>query len=332
MPASAHSVFEANELEIHVINDEGTDAIEPYGGYDITEVFVGFAHDASVGQDAAGDGFYVRLELYGDRNEAFVPALDAEWSVAVTFEMDGAPFTRSLRTTDGTTFAGDFDSLLVQVEGRDTHILRAFVAYEKLGVAPGQILKVTQVESRVDGDLRDVAPGGIPVPGTNGAAMYPDATAIPGRGILVESITLVAPDGYVRIRLQAPAEGVYEITVQSALAKGGQHIFIRPAATEGWTYAVNGTSAGEVAANGTLTFRLEATPSGATDALRMNILTDVGGRSQLILDVDGTISAPGGVSAKPTPQTPVESPAGGLIAVSFGLLLGAGILRRRAND
>ena len=49
-----------------------------------------------------------------------------------------------------------------------------------------------KVESRYGDDLRDAAPGGIFVPGTNGAATYPDPTQLQGKGSLVEAP--LAPD------------------------------------------------------------------------------------------------------------------------------------------
>src|SRR6185503_14339231 len=65
LPASAHATVEAAELETMVIEDEGTDLIDFYGGYDIVAVFLGAAHHPELGAGLHGDGLYLRIELYG---------------------------------------------------------------------------------------------------------------------------------------------------------------------------------------------------------------------------------------------------------------------------
>ncbi|HUR64246.1 MAG TPA: hypothetical protein VM241_07170 [Candidatus Thermoplasmatota archaeon] len=54
--AQAHNPSEASELETLLIEDEGTDLIEPYGGYDINAIYLGMAHDPAVGAGPLGDG------------------------------------------------------------------------------------------------------------------------------------------------------------------------------------------------------------------------------------------------------------------------------------
>ncbi|HEX2065884.1 MAG TPA: hypothetical protein VHI93_03635 [Candidatus Thermoplasmatota archaeon] len=329
-PAGGHGVFEAFELEQHVLNDEGSDAIEAYGGYDINELFVGFAHEPALGPGAAGDGFYLRLEVYGLPANS-PPAPGQAWTLQVTADTAAGPLVRNVSTTDGKTFTSDFDALRTEVDApeRATHIQRAFVSYAKAGLAPGQAIGPFRVESRVGGDLRDVAPGGIPVPGTNGAATYADPSAIPGRGSLVESVALRAPDHYVKLGLAVRDDGGYGVTVTSALEKGRQHAFVQPQVAEGWTYALEGNTSGAIGAKGTLAFVLKATAQDAPAPLRIDVLTDVGGRSALVLGTDLVLRGPDGLSAGP-PQATVASPGAGLLALITAL--GVAALRRNATQ
>jgi hypothetical protein len=308
-PAEAHGVFEAAELEVHVLNDEGSDTIEAYGGYDVQELFVGFAHDATVGAGDAGDGFYVRLELYGlVENSPAAPGQD--WTVTVTMGTPAGPIARTLSTSDGITLASDFDSLLYEVDAaeRSTHVQRAFLSYTSLGLAPGQAIGPFKVESRVGGDLRDVAPGGIPIPGTNGAASYPDPTQIDGQGELVTSVTLEPPSIYVEVEATPVAPGTFAIDVKSALTAGGQHILVVAQDDAGWTYNLTGQTNAAVDANGTLSFTVAALLPGGPSPLRLDVLTDVGGRYALALDGNGTLTLADGRTAHAPASAAQESP------------------------
>ncbi|HUR62724.1 MAG TPA: hypothetical protein VM286_10240 [Candidatus Thermoplasmatota archaeon] len=330
-PVGAHGTFEASELEVHVLNDEGSDAIEPYGGYDINELFVGFAHDPAIGRGAAGDGFYFRLEAYGLMDKgAHVPG--QPWSLQVTAGTPNGPLTRTISTTDGTTFTSDFDALLAEVEPaeRSTHFQRAFVSFAKAGLAPGQPLGPFKVESRAGTDLRDVAPGGIPVPGTNGAATYPDPAAIPGKGLLVETVPLQGPERYVQVSLQGRPDHAFNVTVRSALHKGGQHVFVQADGADGWTYTLDGTTTKALEANGTLTFALHAVPANATGPLRLDILTDIGGRTELVLGPDEVLRGPNGLSASLPAPPPKPSPGAGALA-ACGVLASAWVARSRRS-
>ncbi|MEA3136293.1 MAG: hypothetical protein QOC71_574 [Thermoplasmata archaeon] len=308
-PATAHGVFEASELEVHVLSDEGSDVIESYGGYDVQDLFVGFAHDATVGAGEAGDGFYVRLELYG-LMENSPPRPGQAWTATVTIGTPAGPLERTLSTTDGTTLESDFQSLLYQIDSaeRATHVQRAFVSYASVGLAAGQAIGPFKVETRVDGDLRDVAPGGIPVPGTDGAATYPDPTQIDGKGELMTSVPLESPAIYVQVEASPAAPGNFTIAVKSALTAGGQHIMVLPRSTEGWVYQLHGPTNAPVDANGTLTFTLDAVLPGGASPLLLEVMTDVGGRYALSLDGNGTLTLGDGTTVQPAAAAPMESP------------------------
>lgn len=325
VPTDAHAVFEASELEIHVLNDEGSDAIEAYGGYDVQDLFIGFAHDATVGSGPAGDGFYVRLELYG-LMENSPPVPGQVWTVTVTMGTPAGPLERTISTSDGVTLTSDFQSLLYEIETaeRSTHVQRAFISYASANLAPGQAIGPFTVESRVGDDLRDIAPGGIPVPGTNGAVTYPDPLQIDGRGELVSSVILESPTVYVQVTATPVAPGNFTIDVQSALTGGEQHILVVPRAVEGWTYTLHGPTNAAVPANGTLSFTLEATLPGGAGPLELEVMTDVGGRYPIILDANGTLTLANGASVHapmaPAKESPVPAFAA-LAALALALAL-----------
>lgn len=314
--ASGHNVYEAQELETHLVNDEGSDVIEAYGGYDVQDVFAGFAYDPAVG----AEGVYFRIELYGDRAEASLPQGTANWSVEVHLKAGSVDSTHRLWTTDGKAFRSDFPSLLVEAEGRDTHVRRAFLPYGADGLAAGANVTLVSVESRVDGDLRDRAPGGIPVPGTNGAQEYTDPTATDAKGRLQEGVLLKGADGYLKVAAQARPGGAFDVQVRSALKAGGQHVTVR-----GDPSSLEGETSGVLDPNGTLAFRIRPAAGGN---LTFDILTDLGGRTPLRVDAQGTLQGPGlKVQGLPA-EAPKESPAATALVVAAlaGVALG---MRRR---
>jgi hypothetical protein len=311
--AAAHSTYEAAELELHVLDDEGSDSIELYGGYDIQDVFAGFAHQPQVGDGPSGDGVYLRIELYGDRSHSAIPQGQSVWSITVNLEVDGQPLQRTIRTTDGASFESDFDLLLFEVEGRDTHIQRAFLAYAKNNLTTDQTMRIVSVESRVDGDLRDVAPGGIPVPGTNGLQEYPDPLAIPGQGFIVDTLALQRPEGYFAVSAQSGRE--VRFTVTSSLKQGEQHVYLLLPPTPG--YDVTGKTVEVLGPGDSMTFVLLREPG--SPAMAFDILSDLGGRMGVFVDAAGNVF--GATSGRFEEPAPVESPAAGVavLLVAIGL-------------
>lgn len=333
-PVQAHGSYEANELEVHLLNDEGSDAIEAYGGYDIQDLFIGFAHDPDVGAGLAGDGFYLRIILYGLHENAATAgagqAVPLPWTVTVEATTPAGVLTRSLSSTDGVTVTGDFDSLEYEVDTaeRTTLVQRAFVSYAGSGLAPGQAIGPFRVLSRVGDDLRDVAPGGIPVPGSDGAAEYPEPTAIEGRGVVTETVALQAPTAYVDIDAVASAPGTYRLNVSSALTQGAQHAMLQPVSSASWDVRTEGETMSEVSANVTLSFVLHATPKADVadpGPLELTVTTDVGGRSVVTVSPDGTVLLPDGTAVPPAPAAAAKESPGlpfALVLVALALLAG----------
>lgn len=330
--ALAHSTFEAQELETHVLNDEGSDLIDSYGGYDLNELYLGAAHLDSAGAGPQGDALYLRIEAYGLPGDTtkLMP-----WSLTVAADTPAGPLTRTLSTADGFTFTSDFDALQVEVEApsRELHIERALILLGKAGLHPGDVLGNLRMESRYGNDLRDVAPGGIPAPGTNGLAPLVDPTEIPGQGTLIAAPRV--PDvaayfGSITPAAHRDSEASpthYSLTVPSALLKGGQHISLAPRTQDGWNYTPRNASAvAESGATVVLSFDAQAQP-GTTAPLVVDVQSDVGGRTDVTVHPDGTLSAQGIDAAAPAPVR--ASPGAAPVAALAVAVAAALVLRRR---
>lgn len=284
-PTQAHGVFEAQELEIHAINDEGSDAIELYGGYDITEVFVGSAY-----HEGYGDAVYVRLELYGliEQQTALMP-----WSVRVSYETPNGPGEHTLSTTDGQTFTHDFVALQSEFDEAEHAVSIERAILSSGNPLPGEPLLNLHVESFWGNDLRDVAPGGIPAPGLGGAIEYPEPTAIEGQGRLVETPVPPTTDAYFGTPAATrddATQPLYNLNVPNGLRNGGQHMRLVPATNPAWTLRLD-TGEAVVAANGTAHFVFEARASAPDAApLALEVRSDVGGRLVLLLQADGSLA------------------------------------------
>lgn len=320
----AHGVVEAQELEVHVLNDEGSDVIESYGGYDITDVLLGSAY-----LPEHGDRVYARIELYGliEPQNALMP-----WTVRVHYDGPGGPGTHFLSTSDGATFEHDFLQLDWEFdeEERSLHVQRAYLTSG--GPVPGQPVHNLRVESFWGDDLRDVAPGGIPVPGSGGALEYPDPTQIDGQGVLVEAPVPPGTDAYVGA-ITATREGTtYTLNVTNGLSLGGQHITLAPLDPEAPAWGLQ-IDVGQVvlAANGTGLLVVQAAPKdAAAGPLILQLTSDVGGRLALEVHADGSLWTRGASLLGPSPaQGPEESPAIAPLFAGLAALAAAG-LRRRA--
>src|SRR6185503_16876044 len=116
--------------------------------------------------------------------------------VAFTFTSDtGATLTRTLMTSDGASFDSDFDALAYEAGAEEVEVQRAFVKATP-DFAPGRTITAVRAESYLGDDLRDVAPGGILVPGSGGAAEIPM-----GDSQQVAESPLVGPTKYVKATL-----------------------------------------------------------------------------------------------------------------------------------
>jgi hypothetical protein len=320
-PAWGHGVDQARELEVYLLEDEASDTVMMYG-YDLHQVFLGTAHHPAVAGEA-GDGLYFRFSLYGDRAAA-TPG--SAWRVEVEFQVDGKPVTRYLETRDGQAFATDFDLLVAEVEGELVTVERAFVLFSGAGIARDGTLSHLRLVSRVDGDVRDVAPGGIPVPGTGGALAALDD----GK---VHNATARLPDVAAYADIAAtPIPGGWSLLVSSRLKEGEQHAILRLPTVPGWSLAVQGPASAVLLPGGNATFSFLAAPEPGAGPVALEVLTDVGGRIPITLAAEGeaqVLEAKG----KQTIHLPLPvaqaSPAPALVLAA--LALGLAALARRTR-
>ncbi len=317
--AQAHGVAEAQGLEVHVLDDEGSDAIEPYGGYDIEDLFLGSAH-----VDGA-DAVYVRLVLYGEHaaHTATMP-----WRVEVSYLVGGERQVHTLSTVDGAVFTHDFAGLDFEyvAEEHELDINRAILSNG--APRPGEPLDGLEVRSYWGDDLRDVAPGGIPVPGTNGALDYDDPLAIDGQGRLQEHPVPAPVDAYFGPVAATRNGTAIALSVANGLS-GGQHVHVAPAGDPaGW--AVTVTPDNQVLeGNATGVFGVEAVPAEGAGPLDLELLSDVGGRLLVSLHPDGSVHARGEqVLAATPPAPPKESPGLPLAGLAATLALVLALRRK----
>lgn len=318
LPAQAHGVYEAQALEVHVLDDEGSDAIEAYGGYDIQDLFIGSQYQNGT------EGVYVRLELYGSHAQA---TATMPWRVEVHYLVDGKPYSHILSTTDGATFTHDFACLQAEFEAEEhtLHVQRAMLSNG--APRPGVPLDGLEVRSYWGTDLRDVAPGGIPVPGLGGAAEYPEPTAIAGEGRLVEHPVAAPVDAYFGAVTAQRNGTTLALSIANGLT-GGQHVHLAPLAADGWTVAIE---PGQRVLDGNATgeFLIDATPAPGAAPLVLEALSDVGGRLLVELHEDGSVHARDAEVLAATPPAPAKESPGPLF-VATGLALLVAVLRRRA--
>lgn len=317
--ANAHGVAEAQGLEVHVLDDEGSDVVESYGGYDIEDAFLGSAHANGT------DQVYVRLVLYGEhlQHTSMMP-----WRIEVSYLVAGKPYLHTLSTMDGQSFTHDFGAMAYEyvAEEHELEVQRAFLTNG--APKPGEPLDGLTVRSYWGDDLRDVAPGGLPAPLSNGLAEYPDPTAIEGKGRLVEHPVPAPVDAYFGPVTAARNGRGVALAVANGLA-GGQHVHVAPAGdAAGWSVRV--TPDNQVLdGNATGVFAVEATPAPGAAPLQLELLSDVGGRLLVTLQPDGAVHARGAEVLAAAPPAPAkDSPGLPLLGLLAAVLATAGLRRK----
>jgi hypothetical protein len=314
--AQGHGLVNAGELEVLMVQDEASDIVTGADyGYDLVQLYVGEAYVPGL-----GDGFYVHTVLYGGAGDR--PAIDGPQTVAFEFTIDGTPIARSLTTTDGQTFEGDFDQMDIVPGDGEVEVQRAFVLYPE-GVGPGSVLTAVRATTMVNDQPRDVAPGGIYLPGGEAEVPMGDSEQV------VESYTFTGPVGYVRAELEAMTDWTFQVLASSLLKEGKQHIMLpMPADTQGWTVRVDG--GGEVEPGGTTFLYVQASPGEGSGPLRLHLLTDIGGHVEIVATStpEGVRLATADSSVLQVTAEPQEAP---LAAWLVPLALGAALLARRVK-
>lgn len=321
--ASAHGPINAKEVEVLVVVDELSDHSYYTGGYDLGDVYLGQAFVPGI-----GDGFYVHTLLYGTWDSA-IPG--DTYEVAFRFTLaDGTVVERIASTVDGDTFESDFDELTMESGADQDEVVRGFIAFDDT-IGPGDSIASIVVESLVQGDLRDRAPGGVFVPGSQGMAEVP-VEAFGESAQVVKSFELTGPTQYFTVEPMASAGG-FTLSVSTLLRGGDQHIMVElPDASTGWSLHGPEVLSAEVKANGTISFPFTVMQLGSQNGT-LRLTSDIGGRVDYTLAqhegmVDLRPDAPPSEAAMVNLSTPKqEAPGLGLVAVLGALALT--LLRRR---
>jgi hypothetical protein len=325
--ASAHAAPDPLDNSVHVLADEAEDAFYWYDGYDLYNLFAREAYVETLDEP----GIVLRFTLYG----GFAPASTAD-ELAIDVEATSPEGTQNLTitTADDEEWSGDLEVLVANVTEDEppwtgvTARMQVFASYEQLGVAPGASLEDVRMVSRVDDEARDVAPGGVLLPHSQGRAEAPVGES----QRLVDSLELEGPHGYVDAEARSTDDGLV-IAVENTLANG-QHVSVDLASTEGWNASVSGPAQASLPANETAEFPVDAnvTPD-AREPLGIEVVTDLGGHQTLFAGVNGSqltaASTPDEVAVEPEEPEPNESPAPAtpaLVSITVAL---AWALRRR---
>jgi hypothetical protein len=323
--AGAHAAPDPLDNAVHVLADEGEDTFYWYDGYDLYNLFVREAY----AQTLEEPGLVFRFTLYG----GFAPT-ELSDQLAIDIEAtttDGAQ-ELTITTTDDQTWEGDMEVLVANVTEDDppftgvTSRMQTFVSYDQLGVAPGASVEDIKMESRADDDVRDVAPGGIFLPNSQGQGEIPQESER-----RVDSLELAGPHGYVELST-TPTETGIDVTVENTLGNG-QHVTADVSAPEAWNASINGSAQTSLPDGETTTFTVEADPSpDAVDPLAVEVVSDLGAHETVYVGVNGTELTtdlePNNVEVEPNQPEPNESPGLGLAALA-SLLASLALLTRR---
>jgi hypothetical protein len=293
----AHGLVNAGELETLIVQDEASDLVTGADlGFDLVQLYVGEAHVPGL-----GDGLYVRTILYGGAGER--PGLDGALSVRFEFAFGDNVVQHALYLQDG-AFQGDFDQIVATVEEGESEVQRAFFVYPA-GVGPGTALTRLRATSYVGQDARDVAPGGVILPGAQAEVPMGDSAQV------VDSYELRGPVGYlsqVEVIAMADTPDEFLVTAWTGLKQGSQHILLAAAPSNGWRATVDGAG-GDTPPGDHQSFVVRLQPGNGTYAFA--VLTDIGGHVELLAEQtpDGLRVTGGGSEAIQPAPAAKESPA-----------------------
>lgn len=332
-PARAHTPAEPLPIEVKVLQDEGEDAFYWYDGYDLWYLLVREAYLPDQGRE----GLVFRFQLYG----GFAPGSTAD-RMSIDVGLTAGPEERSrswrVSTPDDAAWGGNMTILDANVTEDElpwtgvTATLLTFVSYAEIGAGPGQQVKDLWMRSWADDDLRDVAPGGLPVPFTNGTVVVPDVPPVHESTRPVETLDLAGPVGYVSTAVDADGWDL-DITIQNAFEEQGQHVVVAPVPTRGWEVEHEGRLVANLDGGQAARFALTARPTAdAAAPLPIEVVTDVGGRERFFVGVQGGTDLvlgkdPAALAMEPPVPAPAETtpgPAGWTVAaaaVAAALLL-----------
>ena len=325
----AHGALAVNELETYAIGDfEGQEDSFAWEGFEIWDVYVGDGYSEA----HAADGVYFKVNFAGDGSQR--PTGSTAWTIDFAFKVGDQAFERSL-SHDGADVATDFEELDWIIADGNVLQIRAWVPVPD---AKGQAVTDVVVVSSVDGDRRDVAPGGIFLPGA-GTEVPVEAPATPvfpplGEGRIVDAVPVTGPEKFINVTIAPQGAGVFELTVKNPLADQGQHVFLRETAAAGWSLEAPTTSA-NLDGGASATFQVTLTPTatnGSLDPLPLELYTDIGGRQTHYAYLEGDevllTSDPATAHSATIGEAEQEAPGPGALAL-LACLAFAFVSRRR---
>lgn len=324
---AGHAAPEPLSNEVHVIEDDARDEFYWYDGYDLHHLHVREAHWETLDQT----GLVFRFTLYG----GFAPGEVSE-ALHIDISASGPDGEQTARftTTDDANWTSEQGTVLFSDVTEDdppytgvTARMQVLVPYATFGADVGDVVDNVTMRSYADDDLRDIAPGGIFLPMSGGAAEVPQESS----QRLVDALELAGPSGYVDIELSADRA---DATVEVANAlDNGQHVALEPVETPGWNVTVGGFDQASLEVDESVAFKLNATADPTTtEPLPVHVVTDLGGFRTVYLGVNGTQLESGlePASVDVTPEQPAnESPGVAPLALVAGLIGLAAAGRRR---
>lgn len=323
--ASAHAAPDPLANAVHVLDDEPEDAFYWYDGYDLDTLHAREAYIPQLNET----GIVFRYILYGGSapgGTADAMAIDLH-----ALSPEGEK-TFTITTTDDAEWEGDMEIVVANVTEDPppwtgvTARMQTFLSYEDLGVAPGGSLEDIRMVSRADDDPRDVAPGGVYLPHSQGEVEVPHESQR-----LVDSLELEGPHGYIDAQASSTDEGL-AVAVENTL-DNGQHVSIDLETPDGWNATVNGSAQASLEGGDSVSFPLDVDVGpDALEPLAVDVVTDLGGHQTLYTGVNGTelqtAATASDVDVAPEEPDANESPAPAGVAL-LGLLAVTALLIRR---
>lgn len=328
LPAvDAHAAPDPLDNEVHLLADGGDDTYSLTGGLDLQDLF---AREAWY-RPREAEGVIFRMIVYGSATPGDIAGtlrLTLDWTAL------GGEGTLVLSSSDGLTYTAEGADLVeasMESDGNTVQgSIQIFVPYDALGAAPGQAIEGFTWRSWVGEDLRDVAPGGRPVPGSQGQVEVPEESTE-----VTPALVLAGPRGYTRSTARLE-DDVVVVDVQNLITTTGQHILVElPDEATGWTLGEPQPAGAAVAAGEHPGFRFTATADGEAPPLTIHVTSDLGGREALVIQSPGSDGRP--AQTNETGNKAVE-PSGGKGAPGLGVgilflavMVLAGSLRPRAR-
>lgn len=323
MPAQAHASPDPLDNEVHLLADGGDDTYAATGGLDLQDLF---AREAWL-PSAQEDGVVFRMVVYGSTGPGGVAS---PLGLALAWESPQGARSLTLASQDGLNYTAQGATVLEAALEREGQAIQGsvqvFVPASALGAARGEALSAFLWTSSVGDDVRDIAPGGRPVPGTQGQLATPEESAV-----VTAELPLAGPQGYTR-STAAREEGGFRIKVQNLITVTGQHIHLDVPDVDGWDLRDPQPAAAVSAAGEHPEFFLPAVAGRDAQEFTVFVLSDLGGREPIVLEPGTAPSAPpqdGGAGAPDGDRSAGRGVPAGPVALAAVAAAAAVATRRR---